>query len=64
MKYLSIIVSLLALSGSSSAMEAAKMKAAFLRLKPDGYPELNEELRNWLESEQEKDTQYTKRIER
>ena len=48
MKFTNIIVSLAALSGLSSAaehMEAAKMKHAILRTKPDGYKELNEDLR-------------------
>lgn len=51
MKLTNIIVSLVAMSGLASAIEAAKMKTAYLRTKPDGYSELNEELRNWLESE-------------
>ena len=67
MRFTNIIVSLAALSGLTSAaehMEPAKMKQVILRTKPDGYAELNEELRGWLESGLEKDTQYTKRIEK
>ena len=47
----------MALVGAEDLMSVAK-----LRIKPDGYSELPEELRTWLESEAEADKQLTKHV--
>ena len=67
MRFTNIIVSLAALSGITSGdmgSHTIKMKTAILKTKPDGYSGLNEDIREWLESELEKDVQYTKHISR
>ena len=54
------VVSLLALAGTIYADDIASH--ALLKIKPDGYKDLNTELKEFLESEQEKDKELTKHV--
>ena len=53
---------ILALSALAAMVHADVMKAAKLRIKPNGYDELPEELRTWLGSKDPADQKLTQHI--